>query len=344
MGDSYVGVGVGVGDLHRQGFMRQFFGFTAHLWVLGRPAGLALALLILVACSRAPDAPWVVTEEAPPLARELAPAPPPDVFWSPRTSLQEGSERTLSVRVAWDVRQRGPGVPATPLSVEEDLTLVRRVVARADRATTLRVTVPEVEVAVDPPVEALAADLRQSRLDTVLRIVLAGTGRLEKATRVPRRGGASEALDGPGRNLVGTLRRLWPVLPDRAVQVGDGWDVRETATRPLPGGGDARETLTGRYHFLGMVRTGAAAGGEAAAVSLDYDLAVSGPGRGSPRVTGTGVGRGVFLLDPDTAEVLRAQVVESAHVQVDWPSRRRPRRAEQLTRAFFEMAATGGTP
>lgn len=308
--------------------------------------GLAtlVAAVVSAGCGRAPDAPWVVTEEAPPLARELAPAPPADLYWSPRTSLQEGSERTYSVRVAWDVRQRGPGVPATPLSVEEDLTLVRRVVARTDRATTLRVTVPEAEVTVDPPVEALAADLRQSRLETTLRIILSNTGRLEQAARVPRRGGAGEALDGPGRDLEGTLRRLWPVLPDRAVQVGDGWDFRETGNRPLPGGGDARETLTGRYHFLGMVRAAAAGGGEAAAVSLDYDIAVAGPGRGAPRLTRTGVGRGVFLLDPETAEVLRAQVVESAHVQVDWPSRRRPRRAEQLTRGFFEMTATGGTP
>ncbi len=312
-------------------------------WVFGRPAGLVPALLVLVSCARPPDAPWAVVEEAPPLARDLAPAPPPGVFWSPRTSLPEGSERTLSVRVAWDVRQRGPRVPAIPLSVEEDLTLVRRVVARTDRATTVRVTVPEAEVTVDPPAEALAADLRDSRLDTTLRIVRDATGRRQTAARVPRRGGAGEALDGPARDLAATLRRLWPVLPDHPVQVGDGWDFREGDDRPLPGGGKARETRTGRYHFLGMVRSEAeeTAGGEAA-VGLDYDIAISGAGQGAPRVTGTGVGRGVFLLDPDTGEVRRAQVVESAHVQVDWPDRRRPRRAEQRTRGFFEM--TGGTP
>ncbi len=312
------------------------------------PAGWAALVTVVLGagCGRPPDTPWVVTEETPPLARDLVPAPPSDLFWAPRMSLREGSERTLEVRVAWEVRQRGPGVPATPLSVEEDLTLVHRVVARTDRATTLRVTVQETEVTVDPPVESLAADLRRSRLDTTLRITLAANGRLEKAARIPRRGGAGEALNGPGRDLAGTLRRLWPVLPNHPVQVGNGWDFRETASRPLPGGGEARESLTGRYHFLGMVQDEAAAatGGQAAAVGLDYDIVVSGPGRGAPSVTGIGVGRGVFLLDPETGEALRAQVIESTHAQVDWPARRGSRRAEQLARGFFEMTAARETP
>ncbi len=300
-----------------------------------------LVIVLLVSCARAPDAPWVVEDATPPLARGLAVTPPPTVFWYPRPGLPEGSERTIRVRVTRTVRQRGPGVPAFPLRVEEDVTLDGRVVSRTDQATVLDLVASGTEVSVDPPIEAIAEELRRSRLGTPLRVTLDGAGRIRGVARHPRRGEASEHQDGPVRDLMGILERLWVAPPERPVQTGEGWSFRVSSARPLPSAGEARETLTGRYHLLGMTSAGDGTDVALAAVSLDYDIEVLGPTRGLPRVSGSGVGRGVFLLDAETGEVRVAQVVESALVRVDWPSRRRPKRVEQLSQSVFEWSVEG---
>lgn len=275
--------------------------------------------------------------------RELSPLPPPDVFWSPRLAPAEGQEKTVLVHVTRSVRQRGSEVSTLALSAQEEITLVQRVTARENGKTHLRVSVAEADITVDPPVEVLEEELRQTRLDTVLRVTLDGLGRVERASRVRRTAGSSEVLDGPGKDLIGVLQRIWPVIPSHPVQVGDGWPFRTHVERPLPGGGEAIETLSGRYHFLGVVPPDlGTAGPGLAVVGLDYEMAVSGPRRGAPRLSGTGMGRGVFLLDLEKADVLRAQVIETLHVQVDWPSRRAPRRAEQWTRGFYEASQVGG--
>jgi len=297
----------------------------------------ASVLLAHCGCARAPEGPWLVQPEAPALRVEPAPTPPPEGSWNPRLVLEPGSEQAATIRASWTIRQRGPEVAATPFTVDEALDVQVRVLDRSEQGSVLRVQVTDAEVGVDPPLEVLQEDLRDARLADALQVALDSGGRIVRATPQPRR--SEPAVRARDSDLAGYLKRLWPTWPDHPVQVADTWQFEAVWERVSGSGLEYRSSGFGRYRFRGL----SVLDGRAVAVlDLDYDVTVTGHGDRSVRVRGTGVGRGVFLVDAETAQVVQAEVVESVHSVVEWPARRRTLKAEQLTRGVFEWVAVAG--
>lgn len=305
---------------------------------------LALRICILAAvfgCSRSPDTAWLIGEEMPPLLREVAPIPPPGVYWSPRVNLFPYLQATWQVRVDRQIRQRATGVPTLTLSVEEELTVQGKVVDRSERHVTVRLGITAENIVVEPPIEAIETEVARGRQDALLKITTDSSGKVVRTSRVRRQAGEPETLSPLDNDFVSMLKKLWPIAPERPVQVGDIWPFSESTGRALPGGGTYNEILSGRYIFIGFAEQPT---GLVAVVSLDYEVTISGPARGAPRLDGTGRGAGVFFLDTETGRVLRGQIVESAHVKALWSGRGKAKSVEQISKGLYEITVVEETP
>lgn len=280
-----------------------------------------VVLIAVSSCSRSKDGLWVVKEEDPPLLEDLELTPPEGTLWSPTEPIL--ADKRFRLRTEWTTRQRGPGVPASHLSLLSKVHVERRLRGNKGSETTWlwQFSLPEVEV--DPPVDKIEEETVQALDGLRLRLSSDASGRIsEVALSQPQ----SSTPAPQGQDIVSALRRLLPVLPGRRVQVGDTWDFRLT----LSGNKDVTRRLSGRYRFLGLTRTGAAA------IDLDYDIEVMG-GRKEIKATGSGVGRGVFLLDEKTGDLIQAQVVEWERTLVTFASRRKGGKIEQVARTFLEI-------
>ena len=308
------------------------------------PLHLVLALAA-VGCTRAEEEPWTADEEAPPLVDEVSFSPPPDDAIRLQRVLSDGDEATYSIRLGYQVRMRGHLMPATVTDLTDQLVVMCRTSSTDGEHGFLAATVESADTSMDPAVEGVDDEIEARFRDAAIRSPATTRSAWSQPVSPPRPGApAARDMSVQERELAEAMRRLVPDLAGGPVEVGDEWPFEATMRRALPGGRQVVLSLAGRYRFVGMTeredRT-------LAAVDLDYEVNAAGASERdgiAGDVSGRGVGRGLFLVEPSTGTTMRSQVVETTHIVLRLAENRRRLDAEQLTRLTFDLSMIEGTP
>jgi hypothetical protein len=301
---------------------------------------VAAAILALAAsCGRAEEAPWRVEERAPPLTDGLTLSPPTEEPVTLARRLAQGDETPYAVRLGYEVRVRAKGMPAMITSVSSQLEVRERVLAASETGTDVSLTVDSASTSMDPTVEDAEEEMAAGFEHAALRVHLDAAGApVRFVAEAPPGEPVRPATARQERDLIEAWRRLLPSFPTEALSVGDGWRFDAEFDRALPGGDPEHVRLRGTYHFRGMTEWEER---ELAAIDLDYHVGVTGTStsdgiRGV--VSGNGIGKAFFLVDPDTGRTVRSQVLETTRVEINMSAGTRRHKAEQLSRLAFDLA------
>ena len=301
--------------------------------------GPALALAICASCGRVEDEPWKVEERAPPLTDGLTFSPPPEDRMLLRRQLAAGMQTDYALRLDHQVRARGHLMPAVATRVTDQMTLRESVLSGDPDRLDVMLSVESAEVSIEPTAERTEDDREAAFLDTSLRTVVGRSGALGRleASNLPGEKPRAD-LTTLEREVEEAVRLLLPILPADAVHVGDSWPLEREIARQLPGEGTERVRQRGMYHFRGMVDWEDRV---LAAVDLDYRVTVWGSSSVdgvSGTITGDGIGRAVYLVDPTSGTTMRSQAVETTRLVMALATEKRRTTGEQYARLTYDLS------
>ena len=255
-----------------------------------------------------------------------------------RRQLAAGMQTDYALRLDHQVRARGHLMPAVATRVTDQMTLRESVLSGDPGRLDVMLSVESADVSIDPAVERTEDDREAAFLDTSLRTIVGPSGALGRleASNVPGEKPRAD-LTAQEREVEEAVRRLLPILPAEEVHVGDSWPLEREIVRNLPGEGTERVRQRGAYHFRGMVDWEDRV---LAAVDLDYRVTVWGSSSLdgiSGTITGDGIGRAVYLIDPTSGTTMRSQAVETTRLAMALAAEKRRTTGEQYSRLTYDL-------
>jgi len=281
-----------------------------------------LLLCLALACSRVEEAPWVVETPELPLLASLTLAEPEEST----LEFERSPGSTFEVTISHEVKTRGRMLPAMVTSLTSRLKLST---ARAED-DSLDLTVVASETEMDPDIASAVEEMTDGFALADLRIHLGPPLKVTRRTKA--------ALAPQERVLAEVLTRLLPSIPAGDIAVGDSWPFEARLGR-APAGGEGVVVLQGQYALKGVTEFDDET---LAVITLEYTLEATGAsneGKVNGVLTGSGKGRGVFLVAPNTGDTRRAQVSEASRFMVQVHDGRHSTFAEQFATMKLDLSS-----